>query len=343
MTVVSLLEAILEDVVEHGDEVGARCPQHPHHERRPRHFSVNQAKGVFLCRSCGYSGRLEKLVMDVAELDPRQARQLIQIYDAGPESREERNDGPGSNGSHGRAGSDSRPEDDEDLAAQVLREFEHFGEPHAHALKARHISAAVCRRFDVRWNGESRRIHEVGPEAWVILVRSFANVVSGWQVKRSLSDGVCIDEKGPDVGGNAVYCRDGTRLGQSLFGLDHYPRVDQLWLVESPLDVVYLSEQGIAAVGSYGINVNNQQLEQIRHCTPCLVLALDNDDKGREKTEQILRTSNIFDLRFERLQVLNYGLTDADDPVKDPGDMRRRDLEVALEWAHDVQLANRKS
>jgi hypothetical protein len=232
-----------------------------------------------------------------------------------------------------RGPQERQPEDDEEKAAEVWREFERFGEPHDHGLRSRHISAAACRRFDVRWDDRQ--------EAWVILVRSFDGVPTGWQVKRSLSDGVCWpdgDEDGPELDvSNMLHCRVGTRLSQACFGLEHYARVDRLVLVESPLDVVYLSELRIPAVASFGAHVNDDHLFHLRHRTSHLILGLDNDEAGREATEQILLRSNLFDLGFERLQVLDYTFTDA----KDPGEMRKGDLEVALSLAQDARRPHR--
>ena len=58
----------LEDIVDRGNEIGARCPMHERRtgerEQRPNHWSINKESLKFWCFSCKYGGWLPRLLID---------------------------------------------------------------------------------------------------------------------------------------------------------------------------------------------------------------------------------------------------------------------------------------
>jgi hypothetical protein len=326
------LTALLEDfgfenIRRTGNEVGARCPLHEdrtgYRERRPRHWSINVTTGLHHCWSCNWKGNLFTLIRDVAGVGPAEAQVTIWRYeiDLKPASSDA-----------GNTGHTDQPVDpwaSERNARQLRQQYERFGDPHQHALSSRHISLESCGRFGVRWD-EYR-------EGWVQPVFSAQGMLTGWQFKRSLTDGFCLDEDGPERDLSPQVCtRRGTKVSQTCFGLEHVLANERLLLVESPLDVVYLYELGYPAVASFGTDtVSDRQLALIRERTSHLVLALDNDIAGHQATESVLNRGQVWDLRFERLEVLSYRPEIRD--IKDPGEMNEQQLELALISARDAR------
>ncbi len=160
----ALLQYIgLEEMRDKDDEIGARCPMHKQRtgalENRPEHWSVNKATGDHHCFSCKYSGTLQTLIMDAADLDNFSASRLIRQYGVVLNLRE-------------------RLEQAEPIKTKAVPsvEIERFGPPPAKALAKRNITAEAAEHFGLRWDRE---------KGWIIPVRLPSGTLVGWQEKSS--------------------------------------------------------------------------------------------------------------------------------------------------------------
>jgi hypothetical protein len=189
---------------------------------------------------------------------------------------------------------------------EVRRTFATFTDPPDTALRHRRISLGSALAYDIRWDEEDG--------CWILPIRSASGSLLGWQCKR----------------GNEVWTEPtGTKVGSTLFGLDRLRTGLLALLVESPLDVAVLHEAGFRnqAVAAFGSAVGNERLKMLRAKTDRLCICLDNDIAGRQATERLL-----FDRRvgFNELTVINYRHSPQ---AKDPGDMTRDELEIAVQVA----------
>jgi DNA primase len=299
-----LVDIGLEDIDPRDDEIHARCPDHERRtgarEQRPRHWSINRLTGAMYCFSCGYSGGLTKLVMDMTGKGLWDVQRLILSYGVDPVglvTAEREEEAP-------------RP------VLDLSERLEQFVDPPARAMRRRQLQAAAVTRYGVRWDEHD--------SAWVLPIRGPLGDLWGYQTKSPT---------------RVLNHPPGVQKSTTLFGLDllveeklywHLapaPSDDYVVLVESPLDVIRLDGLGYPAVSSFGALVSDDQLRLILRYFTSMILALDNDETGRRETDRILAAGWH---RRVSTEILSYAHTKA----KDVGDMTDDEVETAIEQAH---------
>ena len=273
----------LENVVDYGNEIGARCLKHRertgYEENNPRHWFINVRTTEHHCFSCGYKGNLRSLVLDLCDGDVWKASGLLKEY------TEEH---------MFRPFEAEQPEvEKRDLPPEVV--LMSFSWPTERALRVRKISLEACMHFGIRWDAED--------PAWVFPIRSpeFPHPLWGWQMKQR----------------NLVRNRPrSVQKSHTFFGIDAVALTGEIVLVESPLDVARLFDLGYPALASFGAEVSKEQMTILKRSDATVILGLDNDPPGiRSMTQLAKEYAPIF---TRRMKVLNY--SEAPD-AKDVGEM----------------------
>jgi DNA primase len=304
---VSLLASLgIEDVRDRGSkEISARCPAHEQRsgerEHRPDHWSINRHTGLHRCWSCGYSGSLVKLVMDMTGLGLWDAQKFIRQHNV-----------------------ETDRADVVDIAnvvsalqvtATLEADYASFTDPPERALRRRKIDLNSCAHFGVRWE-EGQPLG-----TWILPIRHpSSGTLWGWQRKR---------------GRRVENHPEGVRKSLTLFGLHLLQPGSLAVLTESPLDTLVVHRHGYQAVAAFGAEVSDAQLRLIQERTIRLCIALDNDTAGWLSTQRLL-----FDRRvaFNELLVLSYRHTTAKDPGEMTADELDFALQMAVparEWLID--------
>lgn len=151
----------VEDLRPMYDEIGGRCPMHEQRtgerENHPNHWSLNQATGVHHCFSCGYSGSLVKLIIDLKKIGLWEAYQLLHQYDVDLDL----------------------PADEVWIpplpAAKVEEKLTEFGLPPERAMNRRRLTNEAVKRFGVRWDHEE--------SGWILPIHGPSGDLWGWQIK----------------------------------------------------------------------------------------------------------------------------------------------------------------
>jgi DNA primase len=299
-----ILKALEIDARPRGDEWSAHCPMHFERvgkmDRKPS-WSVNEITGQHHCFSCGYSGSVIGLVMDMTELGSWDASRWLR--DQGFQTldvvvREE-------------AAKTGGLDEAEDFGINWVPSLEDnwylLDRPPKEERKKRDINKSACERFDIRWEDDG----------WAIPIKSWRGVFMGYQWKR----GPRVDNRPDDV-----------KKSTTLFGIDVFTPGDTVVLMESPLDVVRLGRVGVEGFGglaAYGVFVSNDQLDLVRTFTDRLVIALDNDVQGRlesrklyERLRHTMPTVRFLDYR--QCKKVNGRRP------KDLGEMSREEMRLAL-------------
>lgn len=263
--VMGALAALGIDADERGDEAVALCP-HPAHDDSHASWSCNLDTGLFNCFSCGFSGSFIRLAGLMLGKTGGAAEQWVR-------ARKIRDVADGLTGPRERV---SRP-----LPVVSEADMWKFTEPPQDALDDRGLTAEACQQYDVRWD-DSRGL-------WITPVRDpRTGQLWGWQEK------------------SAGYFRNrplDVPKSKSVFGFQSLRPGGTAVLVESPLDVPYLSAAGTGgAVSGYGVSVSREQLGIIRGRAGEVVLALDNDRAGWKGTGTLAYAFGTTPVR-----VFNYG------------------------------------
>lgn len=160
-----------------------------------------------------------------------------------------------------KARSAAKPRPDPTIEPHYLAaRFESFREVPDWALEERFLERQVAQRYSIRWE-----------KGWVIPVWSPAGGLWGWQFKRL------------DV---VLNYPPAMKKGQTLFGLREFAGGD-VWLVESPLDVVRLACVGVPAVASFGAMVSRAQVRLVIDAAEKIHLAMDADKEGQDQTRKL--------------------------------------------------------
>lgn len=272
------------------DEAVALCPYHD--DRRAGNFSVNLETGQNFCFSCGGGGGFCNILTAVLGLSYADAARWCRA--------------------RLRTGQTFAHYEQELTRAAREDTTVHINEaslalftlPPEDMLLARNLSLSAVDYHGVLWD-KSRGM-------WIIPVREpDTGKLWGWQ------------EKNEHTFRN--YPR-GLEKSRTLFGIQSLGAEHTAILVESPLDVVRLESAGISGgVSSFGVQVSDDQLEILIRCVGSLVLALDNDQPGMEKTVDLCKT-----VARLPVSVFNYG----DSTAKDPGEM----TDDAIQWGIENAL-----
>jgi len=143
-----------------GSEIQGRCPLHEKRtgtrELRPDNWSINRNTGRFHCFSCGYSGSLVKLVMDLDDVGLWDAHRLIREHDVDL---------------------DIQTQDDwQPLPSnQIEEQLEAYGAPPQRALLKRRLTRESVDKFGVRFDYEDA--------AWVLPITGPDGALWGFQFK----------------------------------------------------------------------------------------------------------------------------------------------------------------
>lgn len=263
--IMGALQLLGIDADERGDEAVALCPNPEHDDRSPS-WSCNLDDGRHHCFACGFGGSFIFLVTKMMGLPTPDATQWVR-------ERKIRDVAEGFVG--------PRPKTLRKTEGLSEADLWMFTDPPADALASRGLTAEACRLYDVRW--------DAGHDYWITTVRDpFTSRLWGWQEK------------------NARHFRNrplDVPKSRALFGFQSLGHNGSAVLVESPLDVPYLSAAGInGAVSGYGVSVSREQVSLIRGRVAEIVLALDNDRAGWQAVGKLA-----YAFGTNTVRVFNYG------------------------------------
>jgi DNA primase len=267
-----------------GDEAIARCPSH--NDRHPS-WSVNTRTGVHHCFSCGFSGNLASLAAHTLNLSYQEA--VLWCNERVGWSKihqwEEDYQGKSFSPAYLKVG-----EVDTALFTKVPTD----------QLALKGITEEAADKFGILWNPRD--------ETWIFPVRDpFTNELWGWQSKNDR---------------HFRHYPQGIQRSKTLFGLGAFPDGGTAVLVESPIDCAYLYAAGISGgLSSFGVQVSNRQFSLVQYVARSLVLALDNDLPGVDKTARRCEED-------DGVRVFNYLVNPE---AKDPGEMRPLECYMAAE------------
>ncbi len=251
---------------------------------------MNSNTYAHFCFSCGYKGGLESLLRELTGEVPDDLRQDLMTQSflhRAKTFREERTD-------EVPAG-DDLPVLTEWSLANILRRVPR------RMRELRKLTAEALDHYEVRWDVDSRQ--------WVLPIRDRWGTLLGAQYRQK---------------GSVATLPLGIKKSELLFGLAQAMPYDQAAVVESPLDAVRLWQVGVPAVSTLGAYVSKDQMSLMARMFGSVIMALDNDDTGREASvnlEKGLRRRGCAPIPW------NYkGLRDEDGRrVKDVGDVASDD------------------
>ena len=269
-----------------GFEIQGHCPAHIQRTGKEDYnpsWWINADTGAHLCFSCGFKGSVTSLIEYVQGIDFESAKQWI-------------NTGVDLTKALDRAVNKRGPvlKEVTDISEANLAAFV---EPPVEQLKARGITAEVAARYGILW--------DTIKQCWILPIRDpLSGKLWGWQEK----------------GTNRYFRNYPTGVNKSLtaFGYGQY-QGGPMVVVESPLDVARMASVGLpGGIATYGSAVSKTQINLIRGAES-VVVAMDNDDAGRESSKAILDWS--VRLGFE-VRFFDYSEID----VKDIGGMSKAEI-----------------
>ena len=281
-------------------EAWALCPGHPdrlgRENRHPNKWSVHVDSGFHSCFSCGFSGSFVTLVQEVLNVSRADAQEWVRCRGGIQRVRRYLETAT----SHQRSEQVQRREWNEARLAL-------FTEPPDSVRHGRRISPGAVDHYGVLWDRED--------EHWILPIRD-PDTYKLWGYQEKSEQGY-FDNKPMRV-----------PKGETLFGIDCFEGGTAV-LLESPLDCLRLHSVGISGgLASYGANVTARQMELLFETADRIVLALDNDEAGRESIRKIKRNY----LHYAHLmRVINYsGIEGKDIGEKTVTDEQaRRSIETA--------------
>ena len=252
---VEVLEGLGVDIHKtHGDEINGRCPVHykvKGRESTRNSWYLNVESGLWHCFTCGARGNLSMLVSELTDdLSALWNVQSILITKGLRRLTEE------------------EAEYDEEVVEHIdWMVYAKFPQLPAAVAKLRNLDPEVAQRFGVRWDTDAK--------AATLPVVSPLGELRGWQYKKT----------------GAVWSYPaGVKRHDTFFGIER-AFSDTAVIVESPLDVVrFHSVYGgldINCLGGFGASLSPGQLQLASRKFDKLILALDNDDAGRQQTRRI--------------------------------------------------------
>lgn len=285
------------------DEIYGYCPRHffnpkTNRVRKDNHpsWQMSRRSGKHLCWSCGYSGSLLSLVIDL--VFPKEDKPIwkatswlsgygreINLADLEIEDR--------------------KVEPILPPRYMIEARFRSFRDPSDRALSARRITRGAAELYELKVDPDTN--------LWVLPVRGPAGDLWGWQFKTK---------------GYFYNVPENMQKSKTLFGLKQFEGTRAV-LVESQLDVVRMYSAGVdGGLASMGVRVTDIQMELIIERATELVVALDNpyiDSAGKAEAKRLERQYG------SRIKMLFAGYQ-RDDP-KDPGDMKPGDVRRLVETA----------
>lgn len=219
--------------------------------REDRHasWSMNKTTYVHHCFSCGYSGTLTGLLIDLQGYAPENIEEeiaktsFLRTLD--------------------------KIEDRRAMPETVVSEWTltnlltDVSDP---LLRLRNLKRHAVEKFQIRWDQTLK--------SWVIPVRDQDGTLLGVQYRQK---------------GSVTNAPTGLKKSSALFGFYEMQGEDCITLVESPLDAVRLYGIGIPAVSSFGAWVSEAQLTLLARNFKTIVLALDNDSTGKSSSVEVTK------------------------------------------------------
>jgi DNA primase len=187
-------------------------------------------------------------------------------------------------------------------SATLEAKLAEFTKPPERAIKRRHLRREAIDRFGLCWDPEE--------SAWICPIYSPLGELWGYQAKTA----EWVRNRPP-----------GIRKSLTLFGVQVVQYSPQVVLVESPLDAAYLDGLGYAAMSSFGAGVSDSQMRLIIERFDELVLALDNDEAGRNETTRLLTEH-----WHHRIPITVFNYSNAL-KGKDPGELSANQIRAGLE------------
>jgi DNA primase len=279
-------------------EIGAPCPMHMARtgqaDRNPS-WSINRSTYAHHCFSCGYSGSLRGLLIDLTGVAPDELDHEIKKQSFFRNMEEFR----------------ARPveevEEDISEALPVFTDWDLvniYRDVPQRLLDGRHLQRAAVDHYQVRWTQEKQ---------WLMPLRSPSGSLLGAQYRQR---------------GSVLTLPKEVAKSTTLFGFRQCCDNDYVALVESPLDAVRLYQVGVPAVSSLGAWVSREQIQLLARNFTRVYLALDNDKTGLEALNIIapmLRKAGAAPIPW-----CYDNLYDEDGkPAKDPGDVADDDMLIS--------------
>lgn len=264
-------------------EITGKCPVHIRtvgHDDNHPSWSMNAESGLWICFSCGARGTLSMLVNELSDGKVDSLGVQRLLIDHGMQRL-------------------LSPKVDKEVEHQfVPEEFFSFKRVSDNRCNSRNLDPDLVFAYGVRWNPITK--------AWAIPIFDISGLLQGWQEKKV---------------GHVRNYPIGVEKGSTLFGIERF-RSRTAILVESPLDVIRFA--GVfsrpQALASFGAQISTQQLRLLTSVADTLIVAMDNDNAGKEANKRIYR--NIGTPR-RGIRWWNYSGTDA----KDIGDMTDNEIE----------------
>jgi len=275
-----LEDAGLEGAREEDEEIHSLCPAHESRVGRPDRnpsFWFNTVKGIGFCFSCGWRPSFSELVRWLTGRSP-DPDIMIDVTEAAII----------------RKLTERKKALLPDLSVHQWTLDERFKSVPDRLLERRHLLRSATEFFGVRFDYDNH--------CWVLPLRSPSGTLLGWQQRQK--------------GSVSNYPKD-IKKSSTLFGVPQMLQHDTLALVESPLDAVRLWQCDIPAVSSMGVYVSNEQVTMLARHATTVVVALDDDQPGRQQTPQVMQRLR---RRGVAVTAFRYG-----GRYKDPGDYESDD------------------
>lgn len=114
---------------------------------------------------------------------------------------------------------------------------------------------------------------------------------------------------GRSVTGKAFKNNRGLPKRKTLFNVHRVWTHEEVYVVESALDAIRMTELGFPAVATLGSGISSEQIDLLQKTFDGIILVPDNDDAGRGMTEKILSQ-----IPYTQLMLLEF------DPFKESDD-----------------------
>jgi hypothetical protein len=265
-------------------EVEGLCPSPTHNDTHPS-WSINKTTGLHHCFSCGYSGTLTALLVELTGVAPPDLENQLKTQGFLRSMQKVRQE----------------PEQVIDPVLPYLNDWSLMNDlvdVPTKLLAFKRLVRQAVDAYQVRWQPDTK--------VWVLPLRDpGSGSLLGAQLRKV---------------GSVLTQPAGLPKSTTLFGYQQCYESDYAVLVESPLDAVRLFGLGIPALASLGSWVSQEQVNLMARCFAAVYVALDNDKAGHDGAAQCTAM-----LRKRRCAAIPWrydGLLDEDGkPAKDPGDV----------------------
>jgi len=269
----------LSGISETEEWVNSYCPTH---DERRRSFGVHRRTLVAKCYVCGKMP-LYKLIQKVRSISKVEALTLIR------KELDRNYTGKGTSVSSGKRNFQSRK------VRELSEELEYYrGQYAKYMTKHKGFTKEILKEFEIFYNDEDKRL--------LFPVREGGKLV-GMMYRNPFDEG--------DYWYNDDFDRQ-----KYVYNLDNAERGKTIIIVESPKDVAWMKQAGIANVVSvFGTNFGPKQVKKIKAVTSRVCFAMDNDKGGMEATVNLFKAF-VGCIKY-RVDLEPYG---------DPGDMELEEI-----------------